>query len=213
MLQIKRNDRHYILCQVTSEDDVIRTLKLCKERYGRLNAVVNCAGIGVAFKAYNHNKGTYHALEDFERCIRVNAVGTFNVVRLSAGFIHQNTPAEEDGYRGVIINTASIAAFEGQVGQAAYAASKGAIVSMTLPLAREFAMIGVRLCTIAPGLFKTPLLEYLPDKVKTFLGDNVPFPKRFGDPDEYAMMAQTIILNKYMNGEVIRIDGALRMLP
>jgi len=142
----------------------------------------------------------------------VNTVGTFNVIRLSAGLIGQNQP-NEDGQRGVIINTASVAAYDGQMGQAAYSASKGAIVGMTLPIARDMASQGIRVCTIAPGLFRTPLLESLPEKVQNYLAKTVPFPQRLGKPDEYAMMVESIILNPMMNGEVVRLDGAIRMQP
>ena len=142
----------------------------------------------------------------------VNVVGTFNVIRLSVGLIGQNDP-DMDGYRGVVINTASIAAYDGQMGQAAYAASKGAIVGMTLPIARDLSNQGIRCVTIAPGLFDTPLLASLPEKVRQFLAKNVPFPSRLGDPDEFAHLAQHIIENKMINGEVIRLDGALRMMP
>lgn len=140
----------------------------------------------------------------------MNAVGTFNVIRLSVGLIGDN-PTNQDGQRGVIINTASVAAFEGQVGQAAYSASKGAIVGMTLPLARDLATQGIRVCTIAPGLFETPLLMSLPEKVRRFLATTVPFPSRLGFPEEYAHLAESIVLNPMMNGETVRIDGALRM--
>lgn len=142
----------------------------------------------------------------------VNVVGTFNVIRLSVGLIGQNDP-DMDGYRGVVINTASIAAYDGQMGQAAYSASKGAIVGMTLPIARDLSNQGIRCVTIAPGLFDTPLLASLPEKVRQFLAKNVPFPSRLGDPDEFAHLAQHIIQNKMINGEVIRLDGALRMMP
>ncbi|XP_069896534.1 3-hydroxyacyl-CoA dehydrogenase type-2 isoform X2 [Dipodomys merriami] len=142
----------------------------------------------------------------------VNLVGTFNVIRLAASEMGQNE-ADQGGERGVIINTASVAAFEGQVGQAAYSASKGGIVSMTLPIARDLAPVGIRVMTIAPGLFGTPLLATLPEKVRNFLGSQVPFPSRLGDPAEYAHLVQTIIENPFLNGEVIRLDGAIRMQP
>ncbi|XP_041503638.1 3-hydroxyacyl-CoA dehydrogenase type-2 isoform X2 [Microtus oregoni] len=151
-----------------------------------------------------------------ESCVfapaNVNLLGTFNVIRLVAGEMGQNE-ADQGGQRGVIINTASVAAFEGQVGQAAYSASKGGIVGMTLPIARDLAPIGIRVMTIAPGLFATPLLTTLPEKVRNFLASQVPFPNRLGDPDEYAQMVQTIIENPFLNGEVIRLDGAIRMQP
>lgn len=140
----------------------------------------------------------------------MNAVGTFNVIRLSVGLIGENAP-NEDGQRGVVINTASVAAFDGQIGQAAYSASKGAIVGMTLPLARDLSSQGIRVCTIAPGLFETPLLMALPEKVRKFLATTVPFPSRLGFPSEYAHLAESIVLNPMMNGETVRLDGALRM--
>ncbi|XP_043248243.1 3-hydroxyacyl-CoA dehydrogenase type-2 [Colletes gigas] len=197
---------------VVSEEDVTNALKLTKEHFQKLDVVVNAAGIAVAFKAYNFNKFMPHVLEDFQKVIRVNTIGTFNVIRLSAGLIYENTP-NEDQQRGVIINTASVAAYDGQMGQAAYSASKGAIVSMTLPLARDFSKAGIRVVTIAPGLFDTPLLQALPEKVREFLSKTIPFPQRLGKPDEYAQLAQHIIENPLLNGETIRLDGALRMQP
>jgi len=197
---------------VTSEADVQKAIEMAKTTFGKLDVTVNCAGIGVAFKTYNFNKSLPHNLEDFTKVLMVNTVGTFNVIRLSAGLIGQNQP-NEDGQRGVIINTASVAAYDGQMGQAAYSASKGAIVGMTLPIARDMASQGIRVCTIAPGLFRTPLLESLPEKVQNYLAKTVPFPQRLGKPDEYAMMVESIILNPMMNGEVVRLDGAIRMQP
>lgn len=195
---------------VTSEEDVLHALNQTKEKFGRLDVVVNCAGIGVAFKVYNFNKSQSHKLEDFEKVIKVNLIGTFNVTRLAVGLIGENTP-DEDGQRGVVIHTASIAAYEGQMGQTAYSASKGGIVGMTLPMARDLAGHGIRVCTIAPGLFDTPLLSSLPDKVRSFLAKTIPNPQRLGKPEEFAMLVEAIIRNPMMNGEVIRLDGALRM--
>ncbi|XP_046437820.1 3-hydroxyacyl-CoA dehydrogenase type-2-like [Daphnia pulex] len=197
---------------VSSEKDVMNALSMSKEKFGKLDVAVNCAGIGVAFKTYNFNKNLPHKLEDFIKVLMVNTVGTFNVIRLSAGLMGENQP-NEDGQRGVIVNTASVAAYDGQMGQAAYSASKGAIVGMTLPIARDLSSQGIRVCTIAPGLFKTPLLESLPEKVQSYLAKTVPFPQRLGKPDEYAMMVESIILNPMMNGEVVRVDGAIRMQP
>jgi len=197
---------------VSNEADVQNALKLAKDKFGKLDNVVNCAGIGVAFKTYNFNKKLPHSLDDFSRVIKVNTIGTFNVIRLSVGLIGENAP-NADGQRGVVINTASVAGYEGQMGQAAYSASKGAIIGMTLPLARDLASQGIRVCSIAPGLFKTPLLSGLPDKVIAFLSKSVPFPQRLGDPAEYAMLVQSIIENPMLNGEVIRLDGAIRMQP
>ncbi|XP_064489331.1 3-hydroxyacyl-CoA dehydrogenase type-2-like [Ornithodoros turicata] len=196
---------------VTSEGDVKDALSAVKQRFDRLDVAVSCAGVGVAFKVYNFNKDLPHLLEDFTKVIMVNTVGTFNVVRLAVGLIGKNEPGP-DGRRGVVINTASIAAYEGQIGQVAYSASKGGIVGMTLPLARDLAPQGIRCVAIAPGLFHTPLLESLPEKVRTFLADTVPFPKRLGNPEEYAHLVQSIIENPLLNGEVIRLDGALRMV-
>jgi len=195
---------------ITSEEDVVNALALAKEKFGKLDVTVNCAGIGVAHKTYNFNKDRPHALDSFSNCLMVNTVGTFNVIRLAVGLMGKNEP-NEDGQRGVVINTASVAAYDGQMGQAAYAASKGAIVGMTLPIARDLSSQGIRVCTIAPGLFKTPLLESLPEKVQNFLAKTVPFPQRLGKPDEFAMMVESIITNPMMNGEVIRVDGAIRM--
>ncbi|XP_050483308.1 3-hydroxyacyl-CoA dehydrogenase type-2 isoform X3 [Bombus huntii] len=151
-------------------------------------------------------------MDSFENVLKVNVTGTFNVVRLSVPLMYRNTP-DKDGQRGVIINTASIAAFDGQIGQVAYSASKGAIVGMTLPLARDVAKFGIRVVTIAPGIFDTPMLGNLPEKVRAYLTKTVPFPNRLGDPDEYAKLAQHIVENHLLNGEVIRLDGALRMQP
>ncbi|GLH14337.1 hypothetical protein R5R35_011688 [Gryllus longicercus] len=204
------NQAVFVPVDVTSEDEVKTALQVTKDTFGYLNVAVNCAGIGVAFKTYNFNKELPHKLEDFSRVLMINTVGTFNVTRLAVGLIGKNEP-NKDGERGVVVNTASVAAFDGQMGQAAYAASKGAIVSMTLPLARDLASQGIRVCTIAPGLFDTPLLQALPDKVRSFLARTIPFPPRLGDPDEYALLVQSIIVNPLLNGEVIRLDGALRM--
>ncbi|XP_067135334.1 3-hydroxyacyl-CoA dehydrogenase type-2 isoform X1 [Centruroides vittatus] len=195
---------------VTSETDVKNALNTTEEKFGKLDAAINCAGIGVALKTYDYKRDIPHSLEDFSKVIQVNAVGTFNVIRLAVGLIGKNTP-DADGQRGVIINTASVAAFEGQKGQVAYSASKGAIVGMTLPIARDLSTQGIRCCAIAPGLFDTPLLRGLPDKVRTYLAETIPFPRRLGNPEEYAHLAQFIIENPVINGEVIRLDGALRM--
>ncbi|CAK9798205.1 3-hydroxyacyl-CoA dehydrogenase type-2 [Anthophora quadrimaculata] len=197
---------------VTSADDVTATMGEIEKKFKRLNVIVNAAGIAVAHKVYNFNTNESHTLEDFSKVLNVNVMGTFNVIRLAIPLLYKNEP-NEDGQRGVIINTASIAAFEGQMGQAAYSASKGAIVGMTLPLARDLAKPGIRVVTIAPGIFDTPLLGALPEKVRVFLKKTVPFPSRLGNPDEFAQMAQQIVENKYLNGEVIRLDGALRMQP
>ncbi|XP_023326912.1 3-hydroxyacyl-CoA dehydrogenase type-2 [Eurytemora carolleeae] len=197
---------------VTKPEDVESALALTKGTFGRLDATINCAGIGVAFKVYNFNKNKPHDLNDFIKVQMVNTVGTFNVIRLSVGLMGQNQP-DDDNQRGVIVNTASVAAFDGQMGQAAYSASKGAIVGMTLPLARDLAAQGIRVNTIAPGLFDTPLLSSLPEKVRAYLAKTVPNPSRLGNPDEYAALVQHLVLNHMMNGETIRCDGAIRMQP
>ncbi|HXG88297.1 MAG TPA: 3-hydroxyacyl-CoA dehydrogenase [Vicinamibacterales bacterium] len=195
---------------VTSEEQVAAAVELARTTFGGLHGVINAAGIGPAAKVLGRNGP--HPLDLFEKTIRVNLIGTFNVIRLAAAAMAQNTP-ESSGERGVIINTASIAAFDGQIGQPAYAASKGGIVGMTLPIAREFALIGIRVVTLAPGIFDTPLLAALPEAARQSLGQQVPFPSRLGRPAEYAALARHVIENEMLNGEVIRLDGALRMAP
>lgn len=196
---------------VVSEGDVIKALEQCEEKFGGLDVVVNCAGIGAAKRTYDFRRKIAHPLDEFKRVVEVNTIGTFNVNRLAVALIAQNEMV--DHMKGVIINTASIAAFDGQMGQVAYAASKGGIVGMTLPMARDLALEGIRCVTIAPGLFNTPLLASLPEKVRENLASNVPCPQRLGNPEEYAHLVQTIIENPMLNGETIRLDGALRMQP
>jgi NAD(P)-dependent dehydrogenase (short-subunit alcohol dehydrogenase family) len=195
---------------VTSEDQVNAALDLAAATFGDVHGVINAAGIGPAAKVLGKNGP--HPLDLFERTIRVNLVGTFNVIRLAAAVMAKNAP-EPSGERGVVINTASIAAFDGQIGQPAYAASKGGIVALTLPIAREFASLGIRVVTIAPGIFDTPLLAALPEAARVSLGQQVPFPSRLGRPAEYGALVAHIIENEMLNGEVIRLDGALRMAP
>lgn len=195
---------------VTSEADVQAAIQQAVERFGGLHGAISCAGIGNPEKVLG--KEAPHRLESFSRVIEVNLIGTFNVIRLAAFQMSQNPPNEQ-GERGVLINTASIAAFDGQIGQAAYAASKGGVVGLTLPIARELARSGIRICTIAPGLFATPILNMLPDDAKKALGDQVPFPSRLGYPVEFAQLVRQIIENPMLNGETIRLDGALRMPP
>lgn len=190
----------------------MKTLDVTKEKFGKLDVVVNAAGIAVAHKTYNFKKKMPHRLEDFTKVITVNTIGSFNVIRLAVGLMAENTP-NVDGQRGVIVNTASVAAYDGQMGQAAYSASKGGIVAMTLPLARDLSSDGIRVVTIAPGLFDTPMLQALPDKVRSYLAKSIPFPQRLGAPDEYAQLVQSIVENPLLNGETIRLDGALRMMP
>jgi len=210
--EINSKNLIFVPTDITKTEDVEKALAETKEKFGRLDATINCAGIGVAFKVYNFNKQKAHSLEDFTKVQMVNTVGTFNVIRLAVGLMGQNEP-DSDNQRGVVVNTASVAAFDGQMGQAAYSASKGALVGMTLPLARDLASQGIRVNTIAPGLFDTPLLASLPEKVRAFLAKTVPNPSRLGNPDEYAQLVQTIILNRMLNGETIRLDGAIRMQP
>jgi len=195
---------------VTDEQSVQQAIQAAQKRFGTLNGAINCAGIGAAEKVLG--KEGPSSLESFTRVIHINLIGTFNVIRLVGAAMSQNTP-EESGERGVVINTASVAAFDGQIGQAAYSASKGGIVGMTLPIAREFARYGIRVMTIAPGIFDTPLLAGLPEAARVSLGQQVPFPSRLGRPDEYAALAKHIIENEMLNGEVIRLDGAIRMAP
>ncbi len=193
---------------VSSESEVGAALELGAAEFGGLNVLVNCAGIGLAIRTTS-SRGP-HPLEAFETVIRVNLIGSFNCIRLAATLMAGNAP-KAGGERGVIINSASVAAFEGQIGQAAYAASKGGIVGMTLPIARDLARYGIRVCTIAPGIFDTPLLGGLPEEVRESLGAQMPFPQRLGTPAEYAQLAQQIVENEMLNGETIRLDGALRM--
>lgn len=197
-------------CDVTSEADVTAALDAAQAKWGVVNVVVNCAGIAIAQRTIS-KKGP-HDLGLFMKVLTVNVGGSFNTMRLAAARLSE-TEAGADGERGVFINTASVAAFEGQIGQAAYAASKGAIRALTLPVARDLSNVGIRVCTIAPGLFKTPMLASLPEQVQTVLAQTVPFPQRLGDPDEYARLAVQIIENVMLNGETIRLDGALRMAP
>lgn len=193
---------------VTNEDDVTAALDVA-ESLGPLRVAVNCAGIGNAIKTVGKN-GAF-PLADFTKIVTVNLIGTFNVLRLAAERISKNEAV--DGERGVIINTASVAAYEGQIGQAAYSASKGGVVGMTLPIARDLASLLIRVNTIAPGLFKTPLLGALPEAAQASLGAQVPHPSRLGDPSEYGALAAHIVSNPMLNGETIRLDGAIRMAP
>ena len=198
----------FVAGDVTSESDVQAALDQAIADFGALNVLVNCAGIGLALRTTG-SRGP-HPLDLFEAVVRVNLIGSFNTIRLAATLMMENPP-NENGERGVIINSASVAAFEGQIGQAAYSASKGGIVGMTLPIARDLARYGIRVCTIAPGIFDTPLLGSLREEVRASLGAQVPFPQRLGQPAEYAQLAQQIVENAMLNGETIRLDGALRM--
>ncbi|MCF0058992.1 3-hydroxyacyl-CoA dehydrogenase [Dyadobacter sp. CY356] len=202
----------FVKTDVSDEVDVKLAVNAAIELFSSIQIVVNCAGIAIARKTIGKVDGVYgpHALDAFEKTIRINLIGTFNVIRL-AGFAMEKNEPNTEGERGVIVNTASVAAYDGQMGQAAYAASKGGIVSMTLPIAREFAKAGIRVMTIAPGLFETPLLMDLPEEARISLGQQVPFPSRLGKPSEYALLVKSIVENPMLNGEVIRLDGAIRM--
>jgi len=200
-----------IACDITSTDSVLAALDAARAAHGPARLVMNIAGIGTAKRLIGKD-GTPMPLEDFKRVVEVNLFGTFNVIRLAAAEIVKLEPLA-DGERGVIVNTASVAAFDGQVGQEAYAASKGGVVALTLPLARDLAQFGVRVCTIAPGLFLTPLMAELPQAVQDSLAASIPFPKRLGKPEEFAQLCASIVENMALNGEVIRLDGALRMAP
>ncbi len=199
----------FVKCDVTSEADGEAAVAAAQE-LGALRGVVSCAGVGVPAKAVGRDGPL--PLEKFEWIIKINLVGTFNLIRLAAAVMQDAEPTE-GGERGVFINTASVAAYDGQIGQPAYAASKAGVVGMTLPLAREFARAGMRVNTIAPGLFLTPMMEQLPEEAQQSLGQQVPFPPRLGKPDEYAQLVQQIIENPMLNGETIRLDGAIRMAP
>jgi NAD(P)-dependent dehydrogenase (short-subunit alcohol dehydrogenase family) len=195
---------------VTSAEELSAALDAAVARFGAIHALVNCAGIGPAEKTFG--KRGPADLATFTRVIHVNLIGTFNAIRLAAARMAANAPNDQ-GERGVVVNTASVAAFDGQIGQAAYSASKGGIVGMTLPIARDLAELGIRVCTIAPGLFDTPLLAGLPESARESLGKQVPFPPRLGRPAEYAALCAHIIENVMLNGETIRLDGAIRMAP
>ncbi|MGB7242173.1 MAG: 3-hydroxyacyl-CoA dehydrogenase [Sulfitobacter sp.] len=199
---------YFVVTDVTDEASTQAAMDFALDRMGQIDVAVNCAGIAYAIKTVGRDGP--HPLDAFQRTIDINLVGSFNVARLAAQAMGRNEP-EPDGARGVIINTASIAAYDGQKGQAAYAASKGGVVGMTLPMARDLASSGIRVMTIAPGIFRTPMLAGLSEDVQKQLAADVPCPPRLGDPAEYARLAAFIVSAGYLNGEVIRIDGALRM--
>ena len=200
----------YHRTDVTAEDNVAATLKQAAERMGGLNAAISCAGILGAGRVLG--KEGPMPLKTFDTTIRVNLIGSFNVAKAAADLMQHNAPGA-DNERGVIVNTASIAAYEGQIGQAAYAASKGGVVGMTLPMAREFARIGVRVMTVAPGVFHTPMVDGMPAQVYESLCAQVPYPSRLGTPEEFAATVAFILENRYLNGSVIRVDGAIRLAP
>jgi NAD(P)-dependent dehydrogenase (short-subunit alcohol dehydrogenase family) len=201
---------HYCKCDVTSEADGKAAVAAALQKFGGLHVLVNCAGIGIAERTVG--KEAPHDLARFTKVIQINLIGTFNMIRLAADAMCKAGP-NAAGERGVIINTASVAAYDGQIGQAAYSASKGGVVGMTLPIARDLSRNGIRVVTIAPGLFLTPMLLGLPKEAQDSLGKQVPFPSRLGKPEEYAALARHIVENEMLNGETIRLDGAIRMAP
>lgn len=204
------NKASFQLCDVTSEAGVVEVIDKAKQAMGGLNVVVNCAGILGAGRVLGRQGPM--PLDTFQKTVMVNLVGSFNVAKAAAAVMAEAEGGEDDE-RGVIINTASVAAYEGQIGQAAYSASKGGLVGMTLPMAREFTRIGVRVMTIAPGVFHTPMVDTMPENVQEALNASVPYPKRLGKPQEFAELAGHIITNRYLNGSTIRLDGAVRLEP
>ena len=196
---------------VCDEEQVKSALQKAKDHFGQVNVCINCAGIGNAHKTYG-KKGPF-PLDAFKHLIEINLIGTFNVIRLAAEVMASNPADNEDGERGVIINTASVAAYDGQIGQAAYSASKGGIVGMTLPVARDLASLGIRVNTIVPGIMNTPLFNMIPEEQLQALGSTVLYPKRLGHSEEFASLAAHIVSNGYINGECIRLDGGIRMTP
>jgi NAD(P)-dependent dehydrogenase (short-subunit alcohol dehydrogenase family) len=199
-----------IACDVTSADSMATAIAEARAKHGPARVLVNCAGIGPAQRIVGRDGP--QPLDNFARVISVNLIGTFNAMRLAAADMQTLEPLE-DGERGIIICTASVAAYDGQIGQAAYSASKGGVVAMTLPAAREFAQFGIRVMTIAPGIFNTPMVGTMPQQVQDALAASIPFPKVLGKPEQYADLAAHIVQNRYLNGEVIRLDGAIRMAP
>lgn len=193
---------------ISREDDARQAIAVALEAFGAIHGLISCAGVAPAEKVLGRNG--VHGLDSFARAININLVGTFNMLRLAAEAMEKNQP-DAGGERGVIINTASVAAFDGQIGQAAYSASKSGVVGMTLPIARELARYGIRVMTIAPGIFETPMMAGMPQEVRDSLGASVPFPSRLGRPDEFAALARHIVENSMLNGETIRLDGAIRM--
>lgn len=200
----------YLRTDVTGEADGQAAVDLAVSRFGGLHGLVNCAGVVIGERVLGRDGP--HRLDSFSRVVGINLIGTFNMIRLAAAAMRGNAP-DPEGERGVVVNTASVAAYDGQVGQAAYAASKGGIVGMTLPLARDLARDGIRVMTVAPGLFGTPMMLGLPAEVQDSLGRSVPFPSRLGRPEEFAGLVRHIMENTMLNGEVIRLDGAVRLAP
>jgi len=202
------SDAHFVKADVTDGEEGAAVIAAALEAFGNLRGLINCAGVAPAEKVIGRDGP--HRLESFARTVSINLIGTFNMIRLAASAI-QNAEPDAEGERGVIVNTASVAAFDGQIGQAAYAASKGGVAAMTLPIARELARHGIRVVSIAPGIFETPMMAGMPTEVREALGKSVPFPPRLGRPAEFAGLVRHILENSMLNGEVIRLDGALRM--
>ena len=202
------SDARFVKADVTDGEEAAAVIAAALEAFGSLRGLINCAGVAPAEKVIGRDGP--HGLESFARTVSINLIGTFNMIRLAASAI-QNAESDAEGERGVIVNTASVAAFDGQVGQAAYAASKGGVAAMTLPIARELARHGIRVVSIAPGIFETPMMAGMPTEVREALGKSVPFPPRLGRPAEFAGLVHHILENSMLNGEVIRLDGALRM--
>lgn len=200
----------FVECDVSKEEHANSAVQAALTAFGGITGLVNCAGIAVAEKTIGRDGP--HRLQSFARVINVNLIGTFNMIRVAADAMSKQDPNAE-GERGVIVNTASVAAFDGQIGQAAYSASKGGVVGMTLPIARDLARSGIRIVTIAPGIFETAMLKGMRDEIRQSLGQQVPFPSRLGRPSEFAQLVQSIFANAMLNGEVIRLDGAIRMAP
>ena len=200
----------FVKVNVADDASVFEGIASAEAAHGLARVLVNCAGIAIAMKTVGRVSAA-HPLDQFRKVIEVNLIGTFNMISKFAARLSQAEPLGEE--RGVIVNTASVAAFDGQIGQAAYSASKAGVAGMTLPIARDLAQFGIRVCTIAPGIFSTPMLAGLPQAAQDSLGQQVPFPSRLGKPEEYAMLAQSIIANPMLNGETIRLDGAIRMAP
>jgi NAD(P)-dependent dehydrogenase (short-subunit alcohol dehydrogenase family) len=200
----------FIKADVTDEASTQAAVDLCVAEFGAIHGLVNCAGVAPGERVVGRNGP--HALASFERAVKINLIGTFNAIRLAAAKM-STQPAEASGERGVIVNTSSVASMDGQIGQAAYSASKAGVNGMTLPIARELAKFGIRVMTIAPGIFETPMLQGMGEELRASLGSQVPFPSRLGKPDEYAALVRHIVENEMLNGEVIRLDGAIRMAP
>jgi NAD(P)-dependent dehydrogenase (short-subunit alcohol dehydrogenase family) len=200
----------FIKADVTDEASTQAAVELCVKAFGAIHGLVNCAGVAPGERVVGRHGP--HTLSSFERAVKINLIGTFNAIRLAAAKMSTQTP-EASGERGVIVNTSSVAAMDGQIGQAAYAASKAGVNGMTLPIARELAKFGIRVMTIAPGIFETPMLQGMSEELRASLGSQVPFPPRLGKPEEYAALVRHIVENEMLNGEVIRLDGAIRMAP